>query len=84
MVSMQTLHALADASYYIILFNIYVNDIVYESEMFKFVLFADDTNILISSLYYECVENKVNTELNSIHECLCTSNLSINLSKLTI
>ena len=44
-----------------ILFNIYVNDIVYASEIFKFVLFADDTNILFSSKNHEYVENTVNT-----------------------
>ena len=32
--------------------NIYVNDIVYASEMFKFVLFADETYILFSSKNY--------------------------------
>ena len=44
-----------------ILFNIYLNDIVYASEIFKFVLFADDTDILFSSKNYECVKNTVNT-----------------------
>ena len=47
-------------------FNIYVNDIVHASEILKFALFADDTNILFSNKNYERVENKVNTELNNI------------------
>ena len=41
-------------------FNIYVNDIVYVSEIFKFTLFTDDANILLSSKNYEYVENTVN------------------------
>ena len=51
-----------------ILFNIYVNDIVYASEIFTVVLFADDTNILFSSKNYKYLENTVNTELNKVHE----------------
>ena len=61
--------------------NIYVNDIVYASEIFKFVPFADDTNILFSSKNSEYAKNIVNIELNKVHECLCTSKLSIDLSK---
>ena len=64
-----------------ILFNIYVNDILYASEVFKFVLFADDTNIFFSSKNYEYVENTLNTELTKVREWLCTNILFINLSK---
>ena len=63
------------------LFNIYVNDIVYASEIFIIILYlyADDTNILFSSKNSEYVENTVNTKLNKVHEWLCTNTLSINL-----
>ena len=63
-----------------ILFNIYVNDIVHVSDKFKFVLFADDTNILYLSRNYEfvIVENTVNDELYKVNQWLCTNRLPIN------
>ena len=64
-----------------IFFNMYVNDIVYTSEILKFVLFADDTYILFSTKKYEYIENTLNTKFNKVYEWLCTNKLSINLSK---
>ena len=43
----------------LILFNICINEIVYASEIYKFVQFADDTNVLFSNKNYEYVENTV-------------------------
>ena len=46
-----------------IIFKIYVNDIVYASEiLLKLVLFADETNILYSSANDECAKNTVKIE----------------------
>ena len=64
-----------------VLFNLYINDIVNVSNKFKYVLFADDTNILYSGEESETVENIVNKELHLIYVWLCTNKLSINLSK---
>ena len=49
-----------------ILINLYINDIVNVSAKHKFVLFADDTNILYSSKEIENVENTVNIEMSKI------------------
>ena len=64
-----------------LLFLIYINDIINSSEIFKFILFADDT-----SLYYSCknvktIENIVNLELNKISEWLSANRLSLNVGK---
>ena len=61
-----------------------INDIVYASEIFSVVLFANDTNILLLNKNYECVENKVNTTLNKVYEWLFTNKSSINLSKAVV
>ena len=41
----------------LILFNIYIIDIVHAPDKFKFTLLAEDTNILYSSRNYKFVEN---------------------------
>ena len=64
-----------------ILFNLYINDLVNVSNKFKYVLFADDTNILFSDKEIENVQSTVNKELDKIHGWLCTNKLSINLTK---
>ena len=48
---------------------------------FKYVLFADDTDILFSCKTTKNVENIVNIELNKIHKWLSTNGLFLNLSK---
>ena len=52
--------------------NIYVNEIVHVSDKFKFILFADDRNILYSRRSYELVENTVNNELDKVDLWLCS------------
>ena len=51
------------------------------SNKLKYVLFADDTNILYSSEESITGENIVNKELHLIYAWLCTNTFSINLSK---
>ena len=55
-----------------ILFLAYINDIVYSSSKFKFIIYADDTNLLLAdknihSLYFNlCTEvSKINTWIKS-------------------
>ena len=64
-----------------ILFNVYINDLVNVSNKFKYVLFADDTNILYSDKDFKNVQGTVNKELDKIHGWLCTNTLSVNLTK---
>ena len=64
-----------------LLFLIYINDIVNSSNIFKFILFADDT-----SLYYSCksardIEETVNRELAKISDWLSANRLSLNVGK---
>ena len=64
-----------------LLFLIYINDIVNSSNVFKFILFADDT-----SLYYSCknlqnIENIMNQELDKISAWLSANRLSLNVGK---
>ena len=47
-----------------LLFILYVNVISNSSEILKFVLFADDTNIFYSCKDIENLENTLNSELN--------------------
>ena len=66
-----------------LLFIIYLNDIVYSSNFFKFVLFADDTNLLASHNNLTDLANITNTELRKISNWLNVNKLSLNLSKTT-
>ena len=64
-----------------LLFLIYINDIVSASNIFKFILFADDT-----SLYYSCkdaktIEETMNRELAKISDWLSANRLSLNVGK---
>ena len=63
---------------YFVQFNVYINDIVNVSDKLKFVLFADDTNILYSSKEIEIVENTINIEMSKIHEWIYTNSICIN------
>ena len=62
-------------------FNLYINDLVNVSNKFKYILFADDTNILYSDKEIDNVQSTVNKELDKIHSWLYTNKLSINLTK---
>ena len=64
-----------------LLFLIYVNYLPMCSKFFKFILFADDTNIFFSdkSIYY-CFEI-LNNELINLSEWFKANKLSLNLKK---
>ena len=66
-----------------LLFLIFINDVVNCLKMFKFVLFADDSNLLYS-FYKNDVESVVpvlNAELNKLHQWLLVNKLKLNLEK---
>ena len=66
-----------------LLFIIYMNDIQFSSDYFKFILYADDTS-LINPLF-KCNQvldaTKINIELQKISDWLCINKLSLNASK---
>ena len=49
--------------------------------VFKFHLFADDTNLLYSNKNVKRLENVVNKELKNLHEWLTANKLTININK---
>ena len=69
-----------------LLFIIYMNDISYTSQLFKFILYADDTT-LFSSIEYSLpkytsnVDILLNNELICICDWLIINKLSLNISK---
>ena len=66
-----------------LLFIIYINDIVLSSNFFKFVIFADDTNLLASHSNMNDLINTANVELTKISTWLDANKLSLNVDKTT-
>jgi hypothetical protein len=64
-----------------LLFLIYINDIHVSSKVFKFYLFADDTNILYADKNLKSLETIVNKELVEVCEWLNSNKLTLNLRK---
>ena len=64
-----------------VLFLLYINDITKCSTLFKFHLFADDTNILYSNKCPKTLERQVNIELNNVQEWLIANKLTLNIKK---
>ena len=64
-----------------LLFLIYINDIYKSSEVFKFYLFADDTNLVYSDKKLKSLETIINRELIGVSEWLNTNKLTLNLKK---
>ena len=64
-----------------LLFLIYINDIVTSSDIFKFILFADDTSLYFSCKNVQVIEDTVNHELAKISEWLSANRLSLNVGK---
>ena len=63
------------------LFMIYVNDMCKVSDILKFILFADDTNIFYS---HSCLTHLVEvlcTELNKLHTWFNVNKLSLNIDE---
>ncbi len=64
-----------------LLFLIYINDIYKSCEVFKFYLFADDTNLVYSDKKLKSLETIINRELIGVCEWLNTNKLTLNLKK---
>ena len=64
-----------------LLFVIYVKDLPVCSKFVKFILFADDTNILLSGKSIDYCFEIFNNELINISEWFKANKLSINLKK---
>ena len=54
-----------------LLFLIYVNDLKESSKLFKFILFADDTNAFYSSDNRRDLFKTTNSELKNVVEWIC-------------
>ena len=63
------------------LFILYINDICNISEIMKFVLFADDSNILCKHENYVPLCELVNIEMNKLSKWFSINNLSLNVKK---
>ena len=69
-----------------LLFLIYINDIPSVSNTFKFILFADDTNLFITIEYFIPIQDSnvsvlLNNELSKIHLWLSVNKLTLNIEK---
>ncbi len=70
-----------------LLFIIYINDISFASNLFKFIIYADDTTlettieIAINKSQNASAENKINIELDLINDWLKCNKLSLNIGK---
>ena len=64
-----------------LLFLIYINDLYRSSDILKFILFADDTTILLSNRSLHTLFEIVNKELAKVNEWLKVNKLSLNINK---
>lgn len=64
-----------------LLFNIYINDFVFCSNLLNFFLYADDTVALLSGNNTKILEETMNKELINISNWLIKNKLSINVEK---
>ena len=62
------------------LFLIYINNLTYASDMYSIIMYADDTT-LFCNFDNVCSENKINSELHNIFNWLCSTKLSLSVSK---
>ena len=64
-----------------ILFLLYINDITNVSDKLKYVIFADDTNILMSHPNLQNLVHSLNIELSKIYNWICANKLALNNTK---
>jgi hypothetical protein len=64
-----------------LLFIIYINDIVNSSALFKFIMFADDTNLFASNKNLDMLIKEVNSEMDKVSDWLKINKLSLNIKK---
>ena len=63
------------------LFLIYINDFEKATNYFSLRLFADDTSLTATGKDLDVLLQRINFELPTIHEWLCSNRLTLNLSK---
>ena len=64
-----------------LLFILYINDIQHSSNLLKFILFADDTNVFFSDKDIDRLQSTLNSELDKVSNWLIANKLSINVKK---
>ena len=64
-----------------LLFIIYINDIAYSSDLFKFINFADDTTLFTTLNNHDNINETINEELSKFHKWLKANKLSLNVNK---
>ena len=64
-----------------LLFIIYINDLSQASNIFKFIMYADDTTLFSNLKSFEPKEYLINAELSNVIEWLNINKLSLNKSK---
>ena len=63
------------------LFILYINDLCNVSDILKFILFADDTNIFCHGNDLKALENIINSELSHVNTWFSANQLSLNIKK---
>ena len=64
-----------------LLFLVYINDLSRSSQYFKFILFADDTNIFASDTSEGVLFRKVRDELGMLSDWFACNKLTLNYDK---
>ena len=64
-----------------LLFLLYINDLYCVSDLLYFIIFADDTNILLSNKDINTLYNDMNSELVSVAQWFNANKLSLNIKK---
>ena len=62
-------------------FLLYINDIHRSSSLLKFILFADDTNVLFSNADFNMLQDILNSELEKVSNWLMANKLTVNVKK---
>jgi Reverse transcriptase (RNA-dependent DNA polymerase) len=64
-----------------LLFLVYINDIIYSSPLLNYILFADDTNLLMTARNCLEIMNQINPELDKLSCWFKANKLTLNVKK---
>ena len=64
-----------------LLFLFYINDILRSSDLLKFIIFADNTNLFMSNIDFKTLISNLNDELSKVSRWLKVNKLSLNITK---
>ena len=67
-----------------ILFSLYINDLPLNIPHAKTVLFADDTNILITGRNIDTLQENLNSTINAVQTWFSKNNLIFNIDKTSV